>query len=102
MPLLSDGTFGSSQVAAGRLLREYMELVEKRQWERLLHEMDVNTDGPRSANAHPNAVLFAAVQVLAAVALQTGSRSAVPFIDSYVSTLEGKKDERSALWTPGN
>ena len=102
MPQFPDGTFGSSQVAAGALLKDYMDLAEKRKWEALLHAMDVNTDGPKSQNAHPNAVLFAAIQVLAAVAKQTGARSAIPFVQSYIAALQGGKDSTTDLWKPGN
>ncbi len=88
---LADG-FASSGFKCAERLREYTALAEAGLWTTLVQKLDANT---LDSDAHPNAILLAAITVMAAQAKARGT-SNVPAVQAYREHLGTTPDKARA------
>lgn len=101
---MPDDSYLASSVDAARQVKQYLRLVEARDFAKLLETIDddaIAAGQGRPGFAHPGAAVLVLCQVLVGVQKRLG-RSAIPLIESYLTYLETGTTSKPEIWVPPN
>jgi hypothetical protein len=102
MPRMPDNSFIASSIDAARQVKQYLRLIESRNFEKFMETCDndaIAAGEGKPGFAHPGASVLVLCQLLVGVQKRLG-RSAIPLVDEYLAQLGERVDKSPELWIP--